>query len=253
MHARKTSAASPSDAAKDSATGSQPPEAQPIRRTVVAIAFEALLLAGLGLTLALVANAVSPRGLRLNRDYFPGAIGTANRNLTEGPQASKPVSPGPESPVGNATSTPVHRAEAIVQRLQQRGLQLVSSNEVLELFRDPQREQGLVVFIDARDDQPYAAGHIPGAWQFHHFRAENFLPTVLPVCLTALKVVVYCNGGECEDSEFAAVVLGEAGVPRDRLFVYAGGVAEWQANRQPLETGARGSGAFTTPAPPAEP
>ena len=194
-------------------------------RNAKAVVFEAFWVAALGLAFALAANALSPRGLRLSRNYFPDA-GTAP-SLT------------------NSTATAsvsTNASNATAQRLQQRGLQLVSSNEVAELFRDPRHEQGLVVFIDARDDQHYAAGHIPGAWQFHHYRAEDYLPTVLPICLNALQVVVYCNGGECEDSEFAAIMLRDAGVPRETLFVYAGGIIEWKANGLPVETGARLSG-----------
>jgi rhodanese-related sulfurtransferase len=117
----------------------------------------------------------------------------------------------------------------------------------VELFRDPRYEQGLVIFIDARDDQHYAAGHIPGAWPFDRFRPEQYLPTVLPACLTAVKVVVYCNGGECEDSEFAAIMLRDAGVPREALFIYAGGITEWKAQRLPMEAGARRSGELPKP------
>jgi rhodanese-related sulfurtransferase len=205
-------------------------------RNAKAVVFEALFVAALGLIFALAANAFSPRGLRLSRNYFPDA-GTT-------PPA---VSPATGSVVAAATST--NAPNAAVQRLRQHGLQLVSSNEVAELFRDPRYEQGLVVLVDARDDGHYTAGHIPGAWQFHHYRAENYLPSVLPVCLTALKVVVYCSGGECEDSEFAAIMLREAGVPRDALFVYAGGITEWTANGLPVETGTRRSGELLKPNP----
>jgi rhodanese-related sulfurtransferase len=196
-------------------------------RKATAVGFEALLVAALGLFFALAANALSPRGLRLGRNYFPDAGTTASATHSSG-AATTPASTNP--------------ASATLQRLQQRGLQLISSNEVVELFRDPRHEQGLVVFIDARDNSHYAAGHIPGAWQFHHYRAEDYLPTILPACLNALKVVVYCNGGECEDSEFAAIMLRDAGVPRETLFVYAGGIIEWKAGGLPVETGARLSG-----------
>jgi rhodanese-related sulfurtransferase len=197
-------------------------------RNTRTVLFETLSVAIAGLVFALAANALSPRGLRLDRNYFPET----------GASASAPSS------VTNAITSPVPAGVpgAIAQRLQQRGLQLVSSNEVVELFRDPRYEQGIIVFIDARDDQHYAAGHIPGAWQFHHYRAEDYLPGVLPACLTAMKVVVYCSGGECEDSEFAAIMLRDAGVPREVLFVYAGGITEWKAGALPVETGARGSG-----------
>jgi len=200
-------------------------------RKAKAVVFELLLVVVLGLLFALVANALSPRGLRLSRNYFPDA-GTR---------------PAAGSTATTTTTVSTNAANATIQRLQQRGLQLVSSNEVVELFRDPRYEQGLVVFIDARDDQHYAAGHIPGAWQFHHYRAENYLPTVLPVCINALQVVVYCTGGECEDSEFAAIMLRDAGVPRETLFVYAGGITEWTTNGLPVETGARRNGEVLKP------
>ena len=125
-----------------------------------------------------------------------------------------------------------------------------ASNEVTALFRDPRHDQGLVAFIDARDDAHYQAGHIPGAWQFDHYRAEAYLPAVLPVCMNAQQVVVYCNGGTCEDSEFAAVLLRDAGVPRTSLFVYVGGITEWKSNGLPVETGARRSGQLLQPLAP---
>ena len=203
-------------------------------RNAKAVVVEALFVAVLGLVFALAANALSPRGLRLSRNYFPDVGSTP---------------PATNSSVTATTSVSTNASNATIQRLQQRGLQLVSSNEVVELFRDPRYEQGLVVFIDARDDQHYTAGHIPGAWQFHHYRADDYLPTILPVCLTALKAVVYCNGGECEDSEFAAIMLSDAGVPRETLFVYAGGIIEWKAGGLPVETGARLSGQLLNPAP----
>ena len=203
-------------------------------RNAKAVVFEALLIATLGLVFAIAANALSPRGLRLSRNYFP--------DTRTPPSAADSTA---------TTTTPVstNAANATAQRLRQRGLQLVSSNELVNLFRDPRYEQGLVVFLDARDNQHYAAGHIPGAWQFHHYRAEDYLPTILPVCLTAVQVVVYCNGGECEDSEFATIMLRDAGVPRETLFVYAGGIIEWKANGLPVETGARLSGTLLSPKP----
>jgi len=197
-------------------------------RTAQRIFIEALAVAALGLLFALAANALSPRGLRLGRDYFPAAPPMTGQGNATGAVAT--------------ASSSAHTPAAIAARLQQRGLQLVSSNEAAALFRDPRYEQGLIVFIDARDDSHYTAGHIPGAWQFHHYRAEDYLPAVLPVCMSALQVVVYCNGGECEDSEFAAIMLRDAGVPREMLFVFAGGIVEWKAAGLPVETGPRGSG-----------
>jgi hypothetical protein len=37
-------------------------------------------------------------------------------------------------------------------------------------------------------------------------------------------------------------MLRDAGVPREALFVYAGGITEWKAGGLPVESGVRGSG-----------
>ncbi len=198
-----------------------------------AVVSEALLVAAAGLVFAVAANALSPRGLRLSQDYFPAA----GRPLVVAPTATPSVG-APATP-----NTP-NRSNATLARLRERGLQLATREGVVELFRDPRYEQGLVAFIDARDDRPYKAGHIPGAWQFDHYRAEKFLSTILPVCLVASQVVVYCNGGECEDSELAALMLRDLGVPSRSLFVFAGGITEWTAHGMPVETGSRRSGVF---------
>lgn len=188
------------------------------------VLLEALLLGAAGLAVALAANALSPRGLKLARNYSPGRALTIARSLPAG--------------VTNATAS----AQLLAAQFRSEGLQLADSNLVTTLFADPKRQQDLVVFVDARDDDHYQAGHVPGAFQLDHYHPENYLATVLPVCQTAQKIVVYCKGGSCEDSEQTAIFLRDAGIPRDKLFVYAGGFDEWSANKQPIETGSRNSG-----------
>ena len=206
-------------------------------RNSKAVLLEALVVAALGLALALAANALSSRGLRLSRDYFPGGARPA------------PVHSAVNSTNTSSNAAPADPWEALRKRLAQHGLQVVTSNEVVSLFRDPRFEAGVVVFIDARDDAHYTAGHIPGAWQFNHYRPEGYLPAVLPVCLVAQQIVVYCGGGDCEDSEFAAIMLRDAQVPAKNLFVYAGGFNEWTKLGQPVETGARRSSEMLKPKP----
>jgi rhodanese-related sulfurtransferase len=207
-------------------------------RIVAAVMVEAILVAAAGSLLALAANAVSPRGLRLGRDYFPSG-GKTPAVIAAG--VPSPAAPAALIPAAGAA---LDLSAAVARRLQQHGLRAATAGEVVAWYRDPHYEQGLTVFIDARNDAQFQAGHIPGAWQFDHYRAEQHLAAVLPVCLTALKVVVYCTGGQCEDSEFAAVMLRDVGVPRENLLVYPGGLTEWKANHQPVEVGARRSGRF---------
>lgn len=195
---------------------------------------EGALLAVLGAAVAFAANALSPRGLQLGKNYFPGngstttvpAAGT-NLAVTTGPKTNSPQ-------------------ELLAVRLQADGLQLADSNQVVQLFHDPRREQYGVIFIDARDDEHYQAGHIPGAFHFDRFRPENYLTNVLQVCLVAQQIVFYCNGGECDDSEHAAIMLRDSiGLPKEKLYVYGGGMNEWATNGLPIELGARNSGQFT--------
>lgn len=188
----------------------------------------AVLIAGGAV--ALIANQLSPRGLSLSRDYFPQAAATPKSFPTSAVVGSRASDRAPGV------------TNAILARLQAHGLQPISLKQVEEFYHDPQYLQEQILFVDARDDAHYQAGHIPGAYQFDHYHPENYLPAVLPACQTAQKIVVYCAGGECEDSEFAAITLHQAGVPLDRLLVFAGGFTEWDADDRPVETGARNSG-----------
>jgi rhodanese-related sulfurtransferase len=192
------------------------------------ILLEAAVVLAAGLLAGVAANFLSPRGLALGRDYFP-----------------KVAAPAPLPAIrANAPQLAPAAAEtnAVFARLRARGLQPLPHADVVALFRDPKCLAELILFVDVRNDEHYAAGHIPGAQHFDYYRPQDGLAAVLSACGTAEKIVVYCNGGECEDSELAALLLGQGGVPRDRIFVYPGGFAEWSTNRLPVEVGARGSG-----------
>jgi rhodanese-related sulfurtransferase len=191
---------------------------------------QAALVLLLGDVLSLAANALSPRGLKLDRDYFPPAT----------PALGAPAS-GPAAPPGPAPTDPYTAAAA---RLRAAGLQPLPHAEVVALFQSPDAATQKVIFVDARDDEHYQAGHLPGAWQFYHYRPAEYMEAVLPPCLLAEKVVVYCTGGDCEDSEFAARTLTQSSVAKEKLFIYVGGITEWETKGQPVELGARGSGSF---------
>jgi rhodanese-related sulfurtransferase len=195
---------------------------------------EGALVAVIGAALAFAANGLSPRRLDLTRDYFPGT-------------KLAPPTPVAATNLTSATTTPTNSPlELLSARLRDKGLQLADSNQVAQIFGDPRREQDGVIFIDARDDEHYQAGHIPGAYHFDRFRPENYLTNVLQVCLTAQQIVFYCNGGDCDDSEHAAIMLRDSiGIPKEKVFVYGGGLNEWTTNGLPVELGARNSGQFT--------
>lgn len=195
---------------------------------------EVVLIALIGAALAFAANALSPRGLHLSKNYYPA---------TSLPAPSPSPSSNATAAAGVRTNSPQELLSAL---LLANGLQLADSNRVTQFFRDPRREQDGIIFIDARNDDHYRAGHIPGAYQFDHFRPENYLTNVLQVCLTAEQIVFYCNGGECDDSLQAAVMLRDSvPIPKEKLFVYGGGITEWATAGLPVELGARNSGQLT--------
>lgn len=164
-----------------------------------------------GLLVGLAANALSPRGLSLGRDYFP----------TSQPVASRASSSHPPTAAQPTTSKHGHA--------------LIEHAEAARLFADPKRQHGRILFIDARNADRFAEGHIPGAMRFDHYRPDETAGEVVGLALIAERVVVYCNGGSCEDSELVANDLLGFGVPAEKLVIYKGGVAEWLARGMPLE------------------
>ena len=190
-----------------------------------AVLFEAVTVFLVAIALGLLANSVSPRGLTLSRNYFPIVHQGATTNRIA------------------STSTNIH--DAVVRRLEGAGLRADTTSEIKQLFDDPRYQQNFIVFIDARDDDKYQAGHIPGAWQFDYYRPERYLAAVFPLVQLAHEVVVYCEGGDCEDSQLAALFLRDNGIPGDKLRVYVGGFKEWEERGMPVELGERGSGRFS--------
>jgi rhodanese-related sulfurtransferase len=195
---------------------------------------EGVLVAVIGAALAFAANALSSRGLKLTEDYFPGN------------KLGLPIPAAGTNAAGAAATKTNSPQELLSARFRAEGLQPADSNQVMQIFRDPRREQDMVIFIDARDDEHYRTGHIPGAYLFDRFQPQDYLTNVLQVCLTAEQIVFYCNGGDCDDSEHAAIFLRDSiGIPKEKVFVYGGGMNEWTTNGLPIELGPRNSGQFT--------
>jgi rhodanese-related sulfurtransferase len=193
------------------------------------ILIEAALVLATGSVLAMAANHFSPRGLRLGQNYFPGSEVTSSTLPDKSTNGAGAGSPEP--------------ADDVTARLKQKGLNIADRQKVLELIQDPGFAQNSSIIIDARDPEHYAAGHIPGAYEFDHYHPEKYAPALAPLFETAQKIIVYCNGGDCEDSEFTALMLRETfSVPSTRLFVYPGGIKDWEEHKQPIEMGARNSG-----------
>jgi rhodanese-related sulfurtransferase len=97
---------------------------------------------------------------------------------------------------------------------------------------------GLNIFIDARNDRDFAEGHIPGAYQCDHYCIQEYIDEIPAVVRGAERIIVYCAGGQCEDSVLLCGDLIDLGIPYDKLCVFGGGWAAWQDNDMPVEKGA---------------
>lgn len=195
------------------------------------ILLEALVVLVVGIALALVANQISPRGLVLTRNYFPAGAGKPMPPVTKAVSRSD----GTSSPAVSST-------QLLAAQMKEQGLQLVDRTAAVRLFRDPRFQEGRIVFIDARDEAHYREGHIPGAYEFDPYHPEKYFPTALAPCQAAEQIVVYCHGGDCDDSESAALTLRDVGIAVKKLFIYGGGITEWTTNGFPVEIGERNSG-----------
>ena len=166
---------------------------------------QALLFAGLALLLTLVGNALHPRGLELGRDYFPSGA-------------------APDTP----NALPVHSFSTI---------DWAELSEIAEFARG---EQPDLILLDARSAGAYEMSHLPGAWQVDPYHVEESLPALMPELQREdlYYIVVYCRGGDCEDSlSLAHELVYRRGLPLEVVRVYEGGMIDWTAHGGPLVSG----------------
>jgi 3-mercaptopyruvate sulfurtransferase SseA len=51
-------------------------------------------------------------------------------------------------------------------------------------------------------------------------------------------VIIYCAGGDCEDSIFLATdLVYRYGIEKEVLYIYEGGMEEWEGLGHPIATG----------------
>jgi rhodanese-related sulfurtransferase len=95
------------------------------------------------------------------------------------------------------------------------------------------------LFLDARRTREYAAGHVPGARSFPVWESEIVRERVEALVSSGrdgtLPVVLYCSGGDCEDSHMLAQMLFGAGF--ENLLVYRDGLPDWVKRGGPVSTG----------------
>jgi rhodanese-related sulfurtransferase len=88
-----------------------------------------------------------------------------------------------------------------------------------------------VLWVDARSDEQFARGHVPGAVQLNEDRWDELLRGMLAAWSPERKVVVYCSRKTCNAShEVAERLRKEAGLTN--VYVLSGGWEEWEAEQK---------------------
>lgn len=82
------------------------------------------------------------------------------------------------------------------------------------------------LLIDARSATFYRLGHIPGALNLPRKTFNDDYARLQAQLKSAPRLIVYCSGESCEDSDWVAQALRQRGHPNVHL--YPGGWEEWR-------------------------
>ncbi len=203
-----------------------------VKKSIGKLAFEIAVVCMLGTMLGLSVNALRAdhNHVVIGRNYFP--------KLKVVPSEPPPVSVAPTvaEPAGGEAADPVQAVEDELDP-SKLGVRLLSFEQAQEIYFHENTDAGIYLFVDARDDDNFNEGHIPGAAQVDHYRIDNYLPKVNDRIQAAELVVVYCHGGDCEDSFFLCQALIDHGIPPENLRVFKGGMEAWEENGMEIESG----------------
>lgn len=176
-------------------------------KTTLRTCGQALLLLVLGVVVGLGANAVREKRIYLWQDYDPTT--KPDPNSTDAPPTAEPNIP----------------------------YAIMSVGEVAVLLDSPDTQVGLNVIVDARNEELFAQGHIPGAVQCDPYGPPTAIDDVAGRLAGTAKVVVYCHGGSCEDSVLLCNYLVARGIPKETLYVFKDGWDGWLASKNKVATG----------------
>lgn len=148
----------------------------------------------------------------------------------------------------SATSATTAAAAALVSRVLEEpplapgeavawfGEALRRHTDASDVYADLQQGITAIVVIDARSAELYAQKHIPGAVSLPH---RTIGPETLAWLPQDKVIVTYCDGIGCNGSTKAALKLARLGY---RVKELLGGLAFWEFEGFPIESGAVASG-----------
>jgi rhodanese-related sulfurtransferase len=189
----------------------------------------AAAILGAAVLCAIVSNAIAGPERHLQ---WVGAYDAAPERPAARAAAPTAASSAPAAAPGAGTAAGAPAARAFPPHPEKPWVE-ISGDDVVALHHS-----GDVPFLDARRTSVYREGHIPGARPFSVWESDidDKVKTFFTEGHdTAAPIVVYCSGGECEDSHMLATKLHMAGF--DNALVYRDGYPDWQKRGLPVHTG----------------
>ena len=148
------------------------------------------------------------------------------------PQPAKPKPPQPSNP---ATGQPITDVLARFQVHPDKPYIEIAFDDVAALHAKG------VLFLDARRTSVYEQGHIAGARPFSVWESDiddkvrKLFDERSDPSAQALPIVIYCSGGDCEDSHMLAQKLW--GIQYNNVYVYKDGFPDWEKHRGAVHSG----------------
>jgi rhodanese-related sulfurtransferase len=106
----------------------------------------------------------------------------------------------------------------------------MSIEEAVRLF-----EKGAALFVDARSEVDYRAGHIAGAVNIPELDFENHIGSFLEKTAAETVLITYCEGDTCTLSTSLAEKLSLAGF--ENVFHLKNGWGQWKERGLPIDSG----------------
>jgi rhodanese-related sulfurtransferase len=211
------------------------------------------VLIGAAIVIAVVSNALAARERKLVLPgYYPNALTVPQRApepATTGSQKAPTVSP--EAPPPPEVPAPVADTAPVVQKPKPRPVVEKPRNfpphpdkPWVEIGYDDAAylHRSGALFLDARRTSVFEQGHIAGSRPFSVWESDvdqkvNDLFNERSDPREQEKpIVVYCSGGDCEDSHMLSQKLW--GVQFNNVYVYKDGFPDWQKRGGAVRVGA---------------
>ena len=94
-------------------------------------------------------------------------------------------------------------------------------------------KNGGAMFVDAREPADFHAGHIPNAFNLPVLSFAEHIPQLAPMIGPESKLILYCDGLECELSHRLGVKLRELGYTNSQILL--NGWTAWRGAGYPMQ------------------